>query len=221
MPKQVRKFFIPFYENKDIIYKYIFCLYKEAVPNTTKVKGKLIYDTIKYKSEQKLTDNINDKYIEYCKNKDRLNNIIKKDSEYKGIVSKSSISKIIKNENYKDYFKIDKINKTITLNNNIENIKRYVVLNENEVNFLLEQNENLLSVYYIYLKYYCGKSKDKTTDNTISQFLETSGYCDTSGANKEKIGVFNKLLEENNLIKIERYKDDLGYNRNRYKIVEA
>lgn len=219
MPKQVRKFFIPFYENKDIIYKYIFCLYKEAVPNITKVNKKLIYDTIKYKSVQKLTDSINEKYIRYCKDKDILNNIIKKDSEYKGIVSKSSIDKVIKNEEYKDYFKLDKDNKTIILNNNIQNIKRYVVLNENEVNFLLEQNENLLSVYYIYLKYYCGKSKNKTTDNTISQFLETSGYCDTSGVNKEKIGVYNRLLEENKLIKIERYKDDLGYNRNRYKIL--
>lgn len=219
MPKQVRKFFIPFYENKDIIYKYIFCLYKEAVPNITEVNKKLIYDTIKYKSIQKLTDSINEKYIRYCKDKDRLNNITKKDSEYKGIVSKSSIDKVIKNEEYKDYFKLDKDNKTIILNNNIQNIKRYVVLNENEVNFLLEQNENLLSVYYIYLKYYCGKSKNKTTDNTISQFLETSGYCDTSGVNKEKIGVYNRLLEQNKLIKIERYKDDLGYNRNRYKIL--
>lgn len=219
MAKQVKKFFIPFYENKDIIYKYIFCLYKEAVPNITKVNKKIIYDTIKYKNIQELTDSINNKYIEYCKNKDKLNNITRKDSEYKGIVSKSSISKVIKNDNYKDYFLLDKSNKTIILNNNIKNIKRYVVLNENEVNFLLEQNENLLSVYYIYLKYYCGKSKSKTTDNTISQFLKTSGYCDTAGVNKTKVSEYNNLLEKNNFIKIERYKDELGYNRNIYKIV--
>ena len=42
--------------------------------------------------------------------------------------------------------------------------------------FLLTQDDKLLNKYYCYLRYYCGFSKNKTTDSTANQILCAIGY---------------------------------------------
>ena len=201
-----RKYYIPYYHNTDNInYENLFLLYLEA----DKTENKLL-SVIEYGSENKLAERFNIKYQQIQSNK-------------KNVISKSSISRLLTEERYNNYFVVDKAKKTITLKNDMRTAKqekkRFVVLTNREIEFLVRHNENMLSTYYLYLKYYCGYSKNNSTDNTVEQFLEANGYSKSSGNNKENIYRYNELLEKESFIKIERYRDNFGKNRNCYTII--
>mgnify|MGYP003293264689 CR=1 FL=1 len=79
-------------------------------------------------------------------------------------ISDKTLKKILTDDNYKHFFTVDKTNKTIYINNDFVNNNfniPFVVLYDNEINILLKQNDNLLFKYFIYIKYFCGYSKQK------------------------------------------------------------
>ena len=92
----------------------------------------------------------------------------------------------------------------------------FVRLTADEVKLLRDNDDNLLSKYLIYLKYYCGYTKDKKTDFTAKQFLSACGYSTKSNKLLNLIGSYNNLLVRSGLIKIESYRDELGHTRNNY-----
>lgn len=77
--------------------------------------------------------------------------------------------------------------------------KPFIMLTKKEVSFLLEQNDNLLCKYFIYIKYYASKRESSFTQE---QFLSAVGYCSNSGKNKQKLTEYNKLLKEKGFINV-------------------
>lgn len=69
------------------------------------------------------------------------------------------------------------------------------------------------------MKYYCGYSKDNTTDSTQNQILTALGYSISCGNNKQSLSEYNSLLLKNNLIDIKSYTDGNGHARNIYSII--
>lgn len=137
-------------------------------------------------------------------------------------ISPSSISRILNSEEYTPYFNKREQENTIKLNNNFKkgtaNNSKFVVLTDREILFLLEQNNNLLNKYFLYLKYYCGFSKDKKTDSTAKQILDTIGYSSKSGKNKDNLCRYNSLLLDRGFVNIQKIRDNKGYIRNIYSM---
>ena len=192
--------YIYYCDSADIDYIFLLALYKIAKSNnTTKLK-----DTIQYKSLRELQEQL-------------------AQANYK--ISTAKIDRILKNkiQDYKEYFIYNEEQKTIILLNDFRNIdtkskRAFITLSAEQVEFLINSKNNLLCKYYIYIKYYCGKSKTKTTDFTIKQFLSAVGYSTNSNNNISKISELNGILQQNNMIKIQKYKDTQGHERNRYII---
>lgn len=136
-------------------------------------------------------------------------------------ISSTTVSRILNNPEYKDFMEVDRENKIIYLLCSFPKgtSKAFVKLTAEEVRLLKEKNDNLLSHYLIYLKYYCGYTKDNKTDFTAKQFLSASGYSIKSKQNFDRISSYNKLLTEKGLIRIEKYRDELGYTRNKYSFL--
>ena len=134
--------------------------------------------------------------------------------------STSTLSRILNNESYKDFMVVDKKNRVITIQNSFpKGTKRaFVRLSAEEVNLFREKNDNLFTTYYIYLKYYCGFTNNNT-DFTAKQFLSACGYSIKSKDTLDRIAEYNKLLSAKNIIKIEKYRDELGHTRNRYSFL--
>ena len=156
-----------------------------------------------------------------------LSNSIRKESHNTAqevqIISQSTISRISNNAEYSKYFEWQKDNKKIVLFNDFRNTTNskkipFVCLDEDVVSFLIEQNDNLLATYYLYLKYHCGSSKDKQTDTTAKQFLDALGYSTKSGSFVSKISEYNSLLVSKGLLKIKKYRDENGHERNIYSM---
>lgn len=190
------KYYIYYQEDTNINYVYLLLLQRLAKYNTdTKC-----YDTITYENIKQLTDSINE---HYCGNS----------------VSQSTVSRVLNNEDYKEYFIYYKTEKKIQLLNNFSksNSKRnkFIVLNEQEAEMLIQNNDNLLCTYYCYLKYYCGYSKSKEIDTTAKQFFSACGYKE-SGRYKTKLSEYNKELAEKGYINIKKYRDNNGHLRNVY-----
>jgi hypothetical protein len=82
----------------------------------------------------------------------------------------STISRILKDEKYLTYFIKPKGEKIILLNNDFRRGtaagNKFIVLEYKEIAFLIYNDDNLLTKYYLYIKYYCGYSKSKTIDTT-------------------------------------------------------
>ena len=199
----MRNYFLLYDEAASVNYKHLLKLYGIAEYN----KKNRLYDTITYNTLDELTQRINDKYGK-C-------------------ISKSTLSYFLNDKgtqkhNYK-YFSYDKDNKTVKLYNDFKNIdkgkgRKFVVLSQQEYNFLVCQSDNLLISYFLYIKYYCGASASKSTDFTAEQFLAACGLCSTSGSNKQKISKYNSILSSAGLISIERKRDNNGHLRNTYRI---
>ena len=167
------KIFLYYDETANINYSFIIALYRIA----EKGKNTKIKDTIHYASINELRERIK----ENCG----------------FIISVSTISRIFKDTEYNNYICVDRKTKTILLNNDYTNSNRkrkFIVLNENETDFILKHNDNLLTKYYLYLKYYCGLSKSKTTDSTAKQILCACGYSDKSNLYISRLAEYNKLL---------------------------
>lgn len=192
--------YIYYNETATIDYIFLLALYKIAKSNnTTKLK-----DTIQYKSLRELQEQL-------------------MQANYK--ISTAKIDRILKHkiQDYKEYFIYNKEQKTIKLLNDFRNIytkskRAFITLSAEQVEFLINSKNNLLCKYYLYIKYYCGKSKTKTTDFTIKQFLSAVGYSTDSNNNISKISELNGILQKNNMIEIQKYKDTNGHERNLYII---
>lgn len=192
--------YIYYNETATIDYIFLLALYKIAKSNnTTKLK-----DTIQYKSLRELQEQL-------------------MQANYK--ISTAKIDRILKHkiQDYKEYFIYNKEQKTIKLLNDFRNIytkskRAFITLSAEQVEFLINSKNNLLCKYYLYIKYYCGKSKTKTTDFTIKQFLSAVGYSTDSNNNISKISELNGILQKNNMIIIQKYKDTNGHERNLYII---
>ena len=189
----MKKYYLPFDLSLNVNYNYIISLYSIAVFDTNTKR----FNSIQYKSMKQLAEMLN--------------------------ISDKTLKKILTDDNYKHFFTVDKTNKTIYINNDFVNNNfniPFVVLYDNEINILLKQNDNLLFKYFIYIKYFCGYSKQKNMqqDFTTKQFLEYCGYSTNSGDYISRISGYNTFLSEKKLIKIKKYTDDLGHKRNIYTI---
>lgn len=185
--KKINKYYVPFVPNADINYFYLFSLYEIAEYQSATNS----FSLIAYTSQRELADNIG--------------------------VSTATIGRIIKSKEYKSFLTIDTKTKTIILNNSFKGIKKqpYVILTAEEVTFLRSLNDNLLTKYLIYLKYYCGFTGNKT-DFTAKQFLIACGYSANSNEMISKISRYNAILKENGFIDIKNYRDNRGFIRNMY-----
>ena len=193
----MRQYYIRYKENSNINYCFLFSLYLLA----EKDNDKRLYTTISYSSQKELSHTI----------KHRLNYDI----------SQSTVSRALKDTEYKEYFTVDTINHYIILKNDFAGTgkhNKFIVLTDKEINFLIQQNDNLLIKYYLYIKYYCGYNRNKQIDTTANQILSALGYSTKSGNTKTKLSQYNNLLLANGFILIQRIKDNNGFNRNVYRM---
>ena len=206
-------YYVPYYEEYNINYIYLLLFYRMAVVD----KNLWIKNTVNYRSLKDLAKRMNELY-----------NCIRKESHNTAqevqIISQSTISRISNNAEYSKYFEWQKDNKKIVLFNDFRNTTNskkipFVCLDEDVVSFLIEQNDNLLATYYLYLKYHCGSSKDKQTDTTAKQFLDALGYSTKSGSFVSRISEYNSLLVSKGLLKIKKYRDENGHERNIYSVL--
>lgn len=103
-------------------------------------------------------------------------------------------------EKYKPFFVYDKDycgQQGIILQNDFRGEKGkqspFVVLNPKTYKFLIEQGDNLLAKYTIFLKNQCGRGGNKA-DFTAEQFLQAFGYSTKASSTKSLISEYNKLL---------------------------
>ena len=57
------------------------------------------------------------------------------------------------------------------------------------------------------------------TDTTAKQFLDALGYSTKSGSFVSRISEYNSLLVSNGLLKIKKYRDENGHERNIYSVL--
>ena len=194
------KIYLPFVPSADVNYIYLFSLYRIADR----------YDDSKIKS-----------YVSYKSH----NDLLRKINEDKKIMSYSTLSRVLQNNEYNAFFEVleDDIDKSIFLFNDvrrlIEQKKGFVILFPDTYKLLIQQNDNLLAKYTIYLKYMCGKCGGHT-DITADQFLSAFGYSINSNNTKDKISGFNRLLEEKRIVKIDRNRLEDGKRRNTYTFID-
>ena len=186
----MKYYYVPFIPAADINYLHLLAFY-EIAEYREETKA---FDTIRYASIDKLAARLP--------------------------FSSSTLSRILNNESYKDFMVVDKKNRVITIQNSFpKGTKRaFVRLSAEEVKLIREKNDNLFTTYYIYLKYYCGFTNNNT-DFTAKQFLSACGYSTNSNDTLDRIAEYNKLLSAKEIIKIEKYRDELGYTRNRYSFL--
>lgn len=139
------------------------------------------------------------------------------------VVSKSTLSRVLKNAQYKKFFSYDTEKGEIVLHNNFrckpgaKEKQSFIVLSEKEFEFLVKSKDILLIQYFFYLRYYCGISKSKTTDSTAKQFLAASGYSVSSGKYTSKISEYNTLLSSSGFLTIKKTREN-GKERNEYRL---
>ena len=140
-------------------------------------------------------------------------------------MSESTLRRLLKNKEYNDFFSIEKYGSMnwIHLNNDFrkteEKTQPFVVLCPNTYNLLIQEQDNLLAKYTIYMKYMCGYCGG-STDFTANQFLSTIGYSNKSHSLKDTLSKYNILLEKNGLISIKRTPLEEGKRRNTYTFTD-
>ena len=194
-PPAMKIYYLNFKPDADVNYLHLFSLYDLADYNpATKA-----YDTINYTSIPKLAA-----LLPY---------------------SAATLNRLLANDEYKQFVTLDKKNKVLTLNSSVikgSNNNCFVRLNEKEVAYLRQEQDNLLCKYYIYLKYYCSLAKKAgiKQDFTAKQFLSAIGYSVNSHSQIDKISSYNSKLKEQGLITITVYRDELGHTRNIYNTID-
>lgn len=220
-------YFIPYEEKTKINYVYLLYLYsiaqldKEGLKENNYVDYKefkyLFKTEIIFNSYSNLESQINNRLKKYQKKDDKGNN--------KSLVSSDTLKRIVNSNEYKYYFQLfsndDKY--IIILNNNFTNTegqkkRPFVRLSPAMVDVILEQKDNLLAKYIIYLVHYCGISNNKT-DFTANQFLSAIGYSTLSNSQKSKLSSYNRLLEDRKIIKISVWRDEQKHQRNTYSLI--
>ena len=195
-----KQFYIPYIPKADINYIYLLSLYK--IMEEADDRG--IKQDIGYSSIKELLSRIN---------------------RDKTIMSESTLRRLLKNKEYNDFFSIEKYGSMnwIHLNNDFrkseEKTQPFVVLCPNTYNLLIQEQDNLLAKYTIYMKYMCGYCGG-STDFTANQFLSTIGYSNKSHSLKDTLSKYNILLEKNGLISIKRTPLEEGKRRNTYTFTD-
>ena len=192
----LRHFYIRYEPKADINYIYLFYLYSLAEYNTSTN----LFDTVSYKSVRALQKVIAERFG-------------------KGSISPSSLCRLLNDERYRDYIKVDTEGKEIALQTATKGMPCFVMLTKREVDFLIEKKDNLLAKYYLYLKHFCGLGAVGKQDFTIKQFLKYCGYSDKSNSYVSLVSSYNTLLVENGFIKIEQHTDEKGHTRNCYHLL--
>lgn len=115
--------------------------------------------------------------------------------------------------------------KWIMLNNDFRGTsgknKPFVCLSKDTYTLLIQEQDNLLAKYTIYMKYMCGLCGNKGTDFTANQFLSTFNYSTNSNNYKDKISKYNSLLEEKKIVSIHRSQLEDGKRRNTYTFLDG
>ena len=182
-----KKYYFPYSPTAKINYLYLFALSDLAEYNPIEK----VYDTINYNSIGQLAGLL--------------------------ALSPSATANLLNNQNYADYFTVDKKKKQIKINSNvIDKGKPFVSFSNYEVQIMRKEKDILFCKYVAYLKYYCGYSKSKTQNFTGKQFLLACGYCDSSTSYLNRLSRYNTILVSNGIISIEKYRE-AGHTRNRYR----
>lgn len=184
-------YYLRFRPNANIDYLYLLAFYDLAEYN----EERKVFDTIRYPSVRVLAESLN--------------------------ISTATVNRMFSNPAYAEFMSVDKTAKTITLCNSFAKGQKeqFVRLTAEEVSLIREIGNNLFAKYLIYLKYYCGYAKDKKTDFTAQQFLSACGYSINSNKTLSQISEYNNLLVSRGIVKIEKYRDELGHTRNRYSYI--
>ena len=196
-----KKYYIPYYPRAKINYIYLLSLYAIA----DRPENRALKQDIGFYSIKELLSMINSN---------------------KFILSEATLRRVLQSDDYKYFFSIEDLGKTkwIILNNDFRNSTQqkipFVVLCPNTYNLLIQEEDNLLAKYTIYLKYMCGLNKGKT-DFTANQFLTTFGYSTSSHNAKDKISKYNSLLEQKQIISIDRNLLEDGKRRNTYTFLDT
>ena len=194
------KYFIPYVPEANINYIYLLSLYGLA----ERAEEGGIKQDIGYNSIKELLDMIN------------------KDDN---ILSESTLRRMLKNDEYKKFFIQDKKGNIywIYLLNNFRKCdkqsKSFVVLCPNTYKLIMNEKDNLLAKYIIFMKYMCGVNGG-SSDFTANQFLTAFGYTTQSNNMKDKISKYNNLLEQRHIIKIKRNTLEDGKRRNTYTFID-
>ena len=192
----LKHFYIRYEPKADINYIYLFYLYSLAEYNTSTN----LFDTVSYKSGRALQRLIEERFG-------------------KGSISPSSLSRLLKDDRYRNYIKVDAEHNRIALQTATKGMPCFVMLTKREIDFLIDKKDNLLAKYYLYLKHFCGRGTVGTQDFTIKQFLRYCGYSDKSNSYVSLVSSYNTLLVENGFIKIEQHTDEKGHTRNCYHLL--
>lgn len=141
-------------------------------------------------------------------------------NEEKTIISESTLRRMLKNTEYNDFFEIDKFGSMnwIHLKNDFhkpEEKKPFVVLCPNTYNLLIQEQDNLLAKYTIFIKYMCGYCGG-STDFTANQFFSAFGYSLNSHSMRDRLCKYNTLLEQSGIVSIKRTLLEEGKRRNTY-----
>lgn len=202
----MRNYFIKYNPRDRVNYIYLFMLYGIAEYN----KKTMTYNIITYNTKKELAAKINNTY-----NKDNGE-----------ALSYSTLVRVLNNAVYNDYFTVQ--DNSIILNNSFSKYSKnseipFVILTNKEADFLIQNKDNLLARYYIYLKYYCGlAAKAGTIQNfTAKQFLSSIGMSVDNHNNLSKISSYNNLLSSSGFIEINKYRDKNGNERNSYKLLSV
>ena len=192
----LKHFYIRYEPKANINYIYLFYLYSLAEYNTSTN----LFDTVSYKSVRALQRLMVERFG-------------------KGSISPSCLCRLLKDDRYRNYIKVDTEHNRIALQTATKGMPCFVMLTKREVDFLIQQKDNLLAKYYLYLKHFCGRGAVGTQDFTIKQFLRYCGYSDKSNSYVSLVSSYNTLLVENGFIRIEKYTDEKGHTRNCYHLL--
>ena len=201
--KPYNVYYLPYIPRAKVNYLYILYLYGLAERDyTSQVKSIVRYNSIKNLCEQ-------------------INNKFAKDGEI--VISNSTMNRVLNSKIYQQFFSIgsDPKSKYILLNNDFYQQKEccFVRLIPSIYKRIIQSKDNLFAKYLIYLVYKCSLHKNKT-DFTANQFLDTFGLSIHSNDNKSRISKFNTLLEQENFVLIDRWRDAAGNNRNTYSLID-
>lgn len=206
------KFFLPYVPKAQVNYIYLFYFYGIATRFEEKqiIQQWQVKDEIVFSNFGELEQRINKKYA---------------NSEKDSVVSAATLRRVALSDKYNSFIHYDKNyygKQGIILNNCFVGDKGkkspFVVLNPKTYNFLIQQDDNLLAKYTIFIKYQCGRNGGKT-DFTANQFFEAFGYSTKSNSGKDKVCEYNRLLVEKGIVSIQKIRKD-GKERNIYTFVD-
>lgn len=198
----MKDIFLPLELDKDYNYNYLIAL----------------YNLTEYNSNSKRNDIVTFDNIQQLERK--INNL---DCGNITIVSYSTLRRLLKKESYQQFYTYYESDGKIIIYNDFRKTaqrtqNRFVIITAKESSILLNHNDKLLTYYYILQKVKCGSAKEKKHNSTICQMLQELGYSQNSSY-VSRISEYNRILTDNKLLSIEKYRDQNGNERNSYRLV--